>query len=458
MKLKNYSIFLLIFIVVLLLFSIAYTHHLSTDSYKIINIGIRNYANVALGNGRIFQFITLIIFSKFNISFYLLYIIFLTLTGLIVTISIFILYKKFYFGLDNKIIRILLLISTINVFINVSLSEMLIFIECLNMSIAILFAIISSILFNKNKKGLSFVLLLISCLNYQASIAIFIPLAIIFNIQNKGNLIKGNEVMKICLFYFATLAICYFIIRIIPLFGIQIDNRIENVNIISNIKYILENIKFYGIIQLVVLIILFFIIKCNSKIVIVNTLIISIITIVSNVLLVFGNSSYLSLRMILPVIGLLGIIGIYLCINHNYIKNIKVLFIVQILIMSFNIFSFIYYMNINIKQTSYTKEVASEIFNIVHEYEENNKIKIKNISFYYDEKFDLYKYSLPSEWLPWHVSWSRLHFFELLLKRNITETYGDTAIYDKYFKNTNWIEFNSNQIVFESDTLHFCYF
>ena len=148
---KNLSLFGIIFFIVILTFSISYKIHYTTDSWCIMKMGVDEYSKVTLGNGRIVEYFILQFFCRFNLEFITLYRIFLTITALLISTSIYVTYK--FFNKENgndKFGNLILLLSSFNIFLTISLAEMCIFIECLTMSFSILLSIIASILYTKN--------------------------------------------------------------------------------------------------------------------------------------------------------------------------------------------------------------------------------------------------------------------------------------------------------------------
>ncbi len=338
---KDILLFLSFFVTTLFILLIAYKTHYATDSYIIMSRGLKEYAKIILGNGRIIEYIILIAFSNLNISFINLYRIFLSITILLITTSIFITYKTFKNEKDNKLSNLILIISIFNIFITLSLSEMLIFIECLTMSLSILLSIIASKMFLKNKYVYTFILLLISGLSYQATVAIFIPYTILLCLKEKTEEIKISQIVKSFMFYFGVLGLCYLIIIIIKNTGVTIDNRIDSFNIVSNILYIIRNIGVHGIIIIIynsIITLMLKDIKSNHNIP-VNIYIISFGALLATILLTFGSSSILSFRMMFALFAIPGLVGIYLYNNSDKFlsKRKKYIIYMQVIILIFNI-------------------------------------------------------------------------------------------------------------------------
>ena len=417
-----------------------------------MRIGVEEYAKQTIGNGRIFEYIILSIFSHLNMSYINLYRIFIFISAFIISMSIFILLKIFYSSKNTKKLNIFLLLSILNIFITVSLSEMMIFIEILNMSISILMSIIASILLFKNNNILSLITLILASLNYQATIVIFIPIYLLLVTRN--NTINKKHLIKSIAFYYFTLGLGYILLKIIQSLDFTIDNRVGNVNLLLNITSILKNYIKYGFILFVIIFIINIITKPNitsTK----NILIIYLSTLITTTSLTFLNSSILSFRMMFSLFGMVGIIGIYLYNNISQIENIKPAIIIQIVFLIINITLFGLYTNLSIKQTNENNNIINEVTNIVNESNSTNQ-NIDKIAFCYDENVISFNNKLAANYKPHYSPWSRKYFFELILNKGLEETTISKDLYNLFFYNKDWNEFNKEQIQIVGDTILVC--
>lgn len=417
-----------------------------------MRIGVEEYAKQTIGNGRIFEYIILSIFSHLNMSYINLYRIFIFISAFIISMSIFILLKIFYSSKNTKKLNIFLLLSIFNIFITVSLSEMMIFIEILNMSISILMSIIASILLFKNNNILSLITLILASLNYQATIVIFIPIYLL--LVSRNNTINKKHLIKSIAFYYFTLGLGYILLKIIQSLDFTIDNRVGNVNLLLNITSILKNYIKYGFILFVIIFIINIITKPNitsTK----NILIIYLSTLITTTSLTFLNSSILSFRMMFSLFGMVGIIGIYLYNNISQIENIKPAIIIQIVFLIINITLFGLYTNLSIKQTNENNNIINEVTNIVNESNSTNQ-NIDKIAFCYDENVISFNNKLAANYKPHYSPWSRKYFFELILNKGLEETTISKDLYNLFFYNKDWNEFNKEQIQIVGDTILVC--
>ena len=417
-----------------------------------MRIGVEEYAKQTIGNGRIFEYIILSIFSHLNMSYINLYRIFIFISAFIISMSIFILLKIFYSSKNTKRLNIFLLLSIFNIFITVSLSEMMIFIEILNMSISILMSIIASILLFKNNNILSLITLILASLNYQATIVIFIPIYLL--LVSRNNTINKKHLIKSIAFYYFTLGLGYILLKVIQSLDFTIDNRVGNVNLLLNITSILKNYIKYGFILFVIIFIINIITKPNitsTK----NILIIYLSTLITTTSLTFLNSSILSFRMMFSLFGMVGIIGIYLYNNISQIENIKPAIIIQIVFLIINITLFGLYTNLSIKQTNENNNIINEVTNIVNESNSTNQ-NIDKIAFCYDENVISFNNKLAANYKPHYSPWSRKYFFELILNKGLEETTISKDLYNLFFYNKDWNEFNKEQIQIVGDTILVC--
>ena len=417
-----------------------------------MRIGVEEYAKQTIGNGRIFEYIILSIFSHLNMSYINLYRIFIFISAFIISMSIFILLKIFYSSKNTKKLNIFLLLSILNIFITVSLSEMMIFIEILNMSISILMSIIASILLFKNNNILSLITLILASLNYQATIVIFIPIYLL--LVSRNNTINKKHLIKSIAFYYFTLGLGYILLKVIQSLDFTIDNRVGNVNLLLNITSILKNYIKYGFILFVIIFIINIITEPNitsTK----NILIIYLSTLITTTSLTFLNSSILSFRMMFSLFGMVGIIGIYLYNNISQIENIKPAIIIQIVFLIINITLFGLYTNLSIKQTNENNNIINEVTNIVNESNSTNQ-NIDKIAFCYDENVISFNNKLAANYKPHYSPWSRKYFFELILNKGLEETTISKDLYNLFFYNKDWNEFNKEQIQIVGDTILVC--
>ncbi len=417
-----------------------------------MRIGVEEYAKQTIGNGRIFEYIILSIFSHLNMSYINLYRIFIFISAFIISMSIFILLKIFYSSKNTKKLNIFLLLSIFNIFITVSLSEMMIFIEILNMSISILMSIIASILLFKNNNILSLITLILASLNYQATIVIFIPIYLL--LVSRNNTINKKHLIKSIAFYYFTLGLGYILLKVIQSLDFTIDNRVGNVNLLLNITSILKNYIKYGFILFVIIFIINIITEPNitsTK----NILIIYLSTLITTTSLTFLNSSILSFRMMFSLFGMVGIIGIYLYNNISQIENIKPAIIIQIVFLIINITLFGLYTNLSIKQTNENNNIINEVTNIVNESNSTNQ-NIDKIAFCYDENVISFNNKLAANYKPHYSPWSRKYFFELILNKGLEETTISKDLYNLFFYNKDWNEFNKEQIQIVGDTILVC--
>lgn len=417
-----------------------------------MRIGVEEYAKQTIGNGRIFEYIILSIFSHLNMSYINLYRIFIFISAFIISMSIFILLKIFYSSKNTKKLNIFLLLSIFNIFITVSLSEMMIFIEILNMSISILMSIIASILLFKNNNILSLITLILASLNYQATIVIFIPIYLL--LVSRNNTINKKHLIKSIAFYYFTLGLGYILLKVIQSLDFTIDNRVGNVNLLLNITSILKNYIKYGFILFVIIFIINIITKPNitsTK----NILIIYLSTLITTTSLTFLNSSILSFRMMFSLFGMVGIIGIYLYNNISQIENIKPAIIIQIVFLIINITLFGLYTNLSIKQTNENNNIINEVTNIVNESNSTNQ-NIDKIAFCYDENVISFNNKLAANYKLHYSPWSRKYFFELILNKSLEETTISKDLYNLFFYNKDWNEFNKEQIQIVGDTILVC--
>ena len=281
---------------------------------------------------------------------------------------------------------------------------------------------------------------------------IFIPIYLL--LVSRNNTINKKHLIKSIAFYYFTLGLGYILLKVIQSLDFTIDNRVGNVNLLLNITSILKNYIKYGFILFVIIFIINIITKPNitsTK----NILIIYLSTLITTTSLTFLNSSILSFRMMFSLFGMVGIIGIYLYNNISQIENIKPAIIIQIVFLIINITLFGLYTNLSIKQTNENNNIINEVTNIVNESNSTNQ-NIDKIAFCYDENVISFNNKLAANYKLHYSPWSRKYFFELILNKSLEETTISKDLYNLFFYNKDWNEFNKEQIQIVGDTILVC--
>ena len=481
MKKQELIIFILITLVTMLCFLPIIIGHYSTDTYRLIEMGYKEYAiKFSLNDGRIFMSLIGLIASKINIGI-ILYVSILTTIGILISNMCVLKIYKIVNRDKEKINYLLLCISYITIY-NCMYLENLYFTECIVMALSIyLFILAADKLVNKDCFFIPLLLTIIGVFCYQGTINFFITFSFLLVIIkekkiNKKVIVKMEIVLVICL--------CSMILNIIQvkICGMLLNleqTRTGGVNlIIDNIKYMISNLDELILKHYIFpkgLLFLFWIITIISVLIyeykndnnsqnIINLILLTIIAVVSSILInIVSLSSFALARMIFSIGALEGLFYIYIYSNMEILskKNYKIIFIII----------FITYLIINIYNTEsilikhkianrLDKEEALKVNEIITEYEDENNVKIENISISVDKNVT-WTYKKLNDDSPYShralmIWWDNVEVINYYTGRHLKRVDMDKDIYIKYFKNKNWDELDKEQFVFEGNTLYCC--
>lgn len=204
---RDIAIFFFVFIVSLIMCSAFLRPHYTHETYKIINIGYKDYSDLYfLKEGRPFTAMLTMIADLINLKIEI-YILLSFISALIfLSLSVVSVYNIFKYKTNNKILNfIFVLVSFITIFNYLAL-EHVYFIECSIMSLGIFLSVQCAkiiIYDEKNKYVKTFLLGLIVVFCYQGSLA-FLPMIVIFyKLFFEKDTLKQNikDIFKISIIY-----------------------------------------------------------------------------------------------------------------------------------------------------------------------------------------------------------------------------------------------------------------
>lgn len=201
MSKKNKILLILItFLISIIIYINFVTGYYSVDSKKIMELGYEGYGTqYSLYDGRIFMFMICNIAEIINISIKNLYIILLTLSLFISSITVLIIYE---IAIDlkptnNIFIKILLYLISYNFIFNFMYINNMQFMECFIMAVSILlFIIASKKIVIENKKFLGLLICILAVLFYQGTINIFITASVLFLLLKKNEYRSNSKILK----------------------------------------------------------------------------------------------------------------------------------------------------------------------------------------------------------------------------------------------------------------------
>lgn len=468
-------------IMILLAYGCFFKFHLVSDTYRIINTNPEYIINLKCNEGRLVQVLYFSILNILNISinsidmYMFLYRINWVISIILMIISILFTYKMLISYMKNITVRkkIIVYICTLLMFINVSISEYMLFLENFVMIIGLLLSIIAAHIYHtgmKYKNIIILILILISSFCYQGVAQIFVILAALILLISKPEQKQRyylKEMFKILVLYFLPLLvnyiICWWLNSILP----NLDPRIFT-GIFESLKQLLSlhNLLVLSMYMILFGILIFF----NPKILIGKNIFgciyLIILSIISFEIFIFNNVAGLLPRIILNFIIIYPILEIYIMNlkeNSNYVVDIVI--IVMLLISNILVVSNLQLKNIN--STTKNIEAVQSIIEKINEYEIENNIEVKNVAFYTDlninyeywdaEELMYFSYAAPI----YYGYWCDIYSINVLSGKEYNRI--DDLLVDKeityYFMTKDWNELDiEEQVIFKGDTVHICRF
>lgn len=480
-KSKKIILIFLTTIIILLAYGCFFKIHLVSDAYRIINTNPEYIINLKYNEGRLVQVLYFGILNILNISinsismYMFIYRINYIISIILLVISVLFTFKMLISYMKNITVpkKIIVYLCTLLMFINLSISEYMLFFENFVMILGLLLSIIASHLYHtdiKHKNIIILSLILISSFCYQGVAQIFVILSallLLISKQNEKQIYYLKEIFKILVLYFVPLLINYLICWCLNSILPNLDPRIFT-GIIASLKQLvsLRNMLLLSIYMITFGIFIFL----NSRILIGKNIFgfvyLIILSLISFEIFIFNNKAGLAPRIILNFIILYPILKIYIIKLKDNSKYIVDICIIGILLIA-NIFVLLYVQCENINSTNKNIQVVQSIVEAINEYELENNIQIKNIAFYDDAKLN-YEYWNAEELMYFSYTapiyygyWCDIFSINVLSGKEYNRIYDslrDKEIY-YYFKTKDWDEINlEEQIIFKGDTCHICRF
>lgn len=487
MKKRDLKTFLILIIVTMIIFIPFLKAHYATDTYYIINKGYKNYlVNNSLKDGRLLMAGIGFLADICNISANDVYVISLTILALITSCISVIILKNTILGYKNtnniKQEIIITIISYFTIF-NFMYIENMIFVECLVMSLSILFYMLSAkAIVNKGKsyipKALIFAIL--GVLSYQGTVSMYLTSLLVFSI------LKNEEIKKI----FKDLCIGAFIILIgiiIQLLSIKLFENIFNItqtriskNILANAliirRYLFELIVNTGYVFPKYLYIIFLsIIELSILMKATTEHVKDRILYEQIIILLFGiafglstslvsSSGFWSARIRYSIGAIIGFLFLYLYVRTNLLeekKKINCILIATFLIYGIiNIINYENIMNNTIAVNNKDKEMTLEIYNYVIEQEKLTNTKINKLvlvrgnstskAFYEDLKFQ----GSVLSWSAIRTFWAIEGLLEMYTDKDFEEVEATNSEIQYYLQNVD----KEKEYLCIDDTLYVSYY
>lgn len=401
--------FLSILLFSMVIFSGYLTGHFATDTFNIINMGYERYAiEYSLTDGRIFTALLGFLAHTLNMSI-VTYNILLEVLAIVLSCCLVIVLKNIilkYKNVDNIKEHIFLLIVCYYTIFNFTYFENMYFVECVVMTLSLLFYILAAnkiIQNNKidNIKALIYVFL--GLISYQGTISAFFIFAILFTMINKNKFKTSVKIFikAILIFFIGVLLNNFCIILVEKIFHTVQTRGINLGEIFQNIKFImgglfsvLKNTAYLFPKNLYILLVIIISTLVCMKIIKQNNKESKVILIEQFAIIVFGVAfafipsvinltGFWSARMRFSLGAIIGVLFIHLIVKTDLLKRKeifdKLLIIIFIIYGIINSMNYMYLIKLNKQQNKLDEQYTYKIDNYISNYEKENKIKVNNI-------------------------------------------------------------------------------
>lgn len=337
------------------------------------------------------------------------------------------------------------------------------------MIISLFFAVIASIIYTSRMKYkfiITLTLLILSEFCYQTMITTFVILSILFYIiENGEKRIKFNYIMKLTMLFVIPLLILFLTYIIMKNYGVNINTRwwMGSKNIILNIIIV---IYFYCLIYFLYFATSIFAInrfnRKKDKNLNYNLFIMVLIGVIYTLSFLITNSARISCRMAYPMGMLPGLFLVSIAIFSNIkIKKDKIIYILIIVIFFIiEIIGYLSIYNLYIKHNRTVRNNCEILVSYILDYNMDHEENIDKIAIYNDKNITIQNWYSIVPYLDFEVYNSEYNLYCIIkgFYKHLELEYVEQSkeVYNEYFVNEDWEEFNSRQFIVLNNTLHFC--
>lgn len=480
-KLFNKELFLYL-VVSLIFFGALINKEFAVDTYATFSFSIKEFIRQFISSGRFLLAFLGAILKFFKISDNNSYFISFAVAIICTGISMYKMYCIIDKDIEDKWVKKILPILII---CNIFSIELFLFIEKGIMIFSILMCIYAAenvIKWFENKKIsnilIAMIFMLVANFSYQGVVGIFVAVLLIYVLKYSKN-IKDFIVNNIIVIFTYGIP-AFFDYLSINLFSsgsrvsgsIRISESfqkicINTINMIKNTYGILPKYFLLALLVFIILLIIYEIIINRSKknlcielakilYIIIGTIFVTIAPqIVQNT-----DSIWFVARSTYSYAALFGILILYLFMNFEIEKNIKIVVnvvVIVLLVMQLYKFNIIEIDRYKVNEMDY--EITKSVIEQIKSYEKENNIEIKNISIYHDRSIE-YTYSGilatgDTNIKAYYQDWSVKYIIEYYMKKSFNILEPETEI-QKEFEKYDWKNFSEKQLIFKGDTLHLC--
>lgn len=481
---KKILLFIVIFSIGIIITYPAFVPSHSLDSYCTIYNGYVETGNWFLQNGRVFSALLMYFYNLVSLPVDSMNFVAVFFLNLFLALAILKLYLVLE-NTDNKVLKIILLMSVFMLFYGPLITEVLFFDEAMILGLSILFVTLSA--YKVSVGGIknyiiASILMILGVACYQGTACYFFAILLLCLMKNK---IKDKDDM-INLFKKMGIGIVIYGLSFLSTLGVI--KLMENVLNVSNTKFgsfnIFDNLtkiftdllpsalqnlfgfvntKIYYFLTIALIgIIIYLIVKSDKKAIKITLLVGIILTLIlvpfiPN-LVMSSSSNYTAARMALTLGIFPSALALYIIFNFDI--NIKLHYGIGIIVLLFmGLSAYSIHQNAMISYKRYTKDISyiSSITERIGWYEAESGEEVTTI--YYAKDTDVaYYYSSGNangaNIRLLAVDWALECAFPAYTSSEYEFLPMSDEDYEKYFAGKNYDEFDSEQLVFEGDTLY----
>ena len=387
----------------------------------------------------------------------------------------------------NILRNIIITICSFLIFYNPIVLELFIFEESVIMFLGVYFTLLSAIrLCGNNKKDIfiSGIYLIIAICCYQGVVCYYLSILLLLLVVNKYDF---KTIFKKMIFggviYGISLIIAYILVKFINSYIIVgVNARLGRLNIIENIKFVIQTLKiilielfdyvnfywFYivNIILSILFLILFFNNKDKNKLVIlylfVNIVLCVLMPFVPN-LGMNSDANYTAARMCLSIGSTIGILGIYCLLQITDDKKLSLYALMSVIVVYTLYIFVIYFQTTYMQYDTYKKDMSylNTLFAKIDDYEKDNDIKVTKIYYAHDSNVDFHyskKIMNSTNYRVMAIDWAM--DCAVSIRENHRYSYIKMSDEEKerYFANMEFDSIDDKQFVFVEDTLYLLIF
>ena len=482
---KKILLFVAIFSIGIIVTYPAFAPSHALDSYCTIYNGYRETADWFLQNGRVFSALLMYFYGLVSLPVDSMNFVTMLFFNLFLALAILKLYLVFSKNRENKIVRVILLVSTFMLFYGPLITEVLLLNEAMIFALGILLVVLAADrLATSGIKNyiISLILMILGVTCYQGIACYFFLILLLILMSSK---IDDKEKF-VNLFKKIGIGIVIYGISFLTSLGIvQVSNSFFDIevskfggfDIISNFALIFTdllpssltnlfgfiNVKYYYILVFImVILIIYLFIKNDNKtikgILFAGVLLSTIVMPFVPNLVMSTDSNYTASRMALTLGILPSVFTLYILFNYEI--NIKwqyVIGVVALLFMLISVYSIHQNLMINFKRYKQDVSYINSIVQRIGWYEAESDNTVKRI--YYAPDTDVsYYYSFGNangaNIRLLAVNWALDCAFPVYTDNQYEFKPMSDEDYNKYFKGRNYDKFDKEQLVFDDDTLY----